>query len=159
MNIITKQYGCKFVVDESVTQIIFNVDVTDVPWSYLFRALLESNKLAFQIDGSVFRVAKIETFEEEKKWLPLFNEFIKLSYIPNQTSLDKETLLKIVKHRLTFRGVVELDENSNTLKLTDVRENLDAIKSLIEIIDVKGDWKESLEKNKKLTPVPVAKTN
>lgn len=159
LNIVTKQYGCKFVVDNSVTQIIYNVDVTDVPWSLLLRGVLENNKLAIQKNGSVFRVAKVETFEEEKKWLPLFNEFIKLSYIPNQTSLDKETLLRIVKHRLSFRGSIELNENSNTLKLTDVRENLDAIKSLIEIIDVKGDWKELLEQNRDLKPVPSAKPN
>lgn len=159
LNIINKQYGCKFVVDKSVTQIIFNLDVTDIPWFRLVRELLTSQNLAIQKTGSVFRVAKIETLEEEKKWKPLVKETIKLLHIPNQTSLNKETLLKIINHLLTKRGTVELEEQTNTLKLTDVRENLDAIKSLIEIIDVKGDWEKSAEQNRKLEPVRLAKPN
>ncbi|HQZ82616.1 MAG TPA: type IV pilus secretin PilQ [Pyrinomonadaceae bacterium] len=44
-------------------------------------------------------------------------------------------LLPIIKRRLSRRGSIEIDSRSNSLIVTDVRSNIDAIKQLIDILD------------------------
>lgn len=44
-------------------------------------------------------------------------------------------ILPIIKRRLSRRGGVEVDGRSNTLIVTDVRENIDAIRQLVALLD------------------------
>jgi type IV pilus assembly protein PilQ len=44
-------------------------------------------------------------------------------------------ILPIVKRRLSRRGSVEVDGRSNTLIITDVKENIDAIRQLVVLLD------------------------
>ena len=44
-------------------------------------------------------------------------------------------ILGIVNRRLSRRGAVEVDGRSNTLIITDVRENIDAIRQLVTLLD------------------------
>src|SRR3982751_4957303 len=44
-------------------------------------------------------------------------------------------LLPIIKRRLSRRGSIEVDERSNSLIITDVRQNIDAIRQLVSILD------------------------
>ena len=44
-------------------------------------------------------------------------------------------ILGIVKRRLSRRGAVEVDGRSNTLIVTDVRENIDAVRQLVTLLD------------------------
>ncbi len=44
-------------------------------------------------------------------------------------------ILGIVKRRLSRRGAVEVDGRSNTLIITDVRQNIDAVRQLVNLLD------------------------
>ncbi|HEU4435197.1 MAG TPA: type IV pilus secretin PilQ [Pyrinomonadaceae bacterium] len=44
-------------------------------------------------------------------------------------------LLPIISRRLSRRGSIEVDGRSNTLIITDVKENIDAIRQLVSILD------------------------
>lgn len=44
-------------------------------------------------------------------------------------------VLGIVKRRLSRRGAVEVDGRTNTLIITDVRENIDAVRQLVVLLD------------------------
>ena len=46
-----------------------------------------------------------------------------------------EGLLPIIKRRLSRRGSIEVDGRSNSLIVTDVRQNIDAIRQLVAILD------------------------
>ncbi len=46
-----------------------------------------------------------------------------------------EGLLPIIKRRISRRGAIEVDGRSNSLIITDVRENIDAIRQLVAILD------------------------
>ncbi|HEV3470756.1 MAG TPA: type IV pilus secretin PilQ [Pyrinomonadaceae bacterium] len=50
------------------------------------------------------------------------------------TSAD-QGILPIISKRLSTRGSVEVDGRSNTLIVTDVRENVDAIRRLVQLLD------------------------
>jgi len=44
-------------------------------------------------------------------------------------------LLPIIKRRLSRRGAIEVDGRSNTLIITDVKENIEAVRQLVAILD------------------------
>jgi type IV pilus assembly protein PilQ len=48
---------------------------------------------------------------------------------------SSDSLLPIIQRRLSRRGSIEVDGRSNSLIITDVRENVDAIKQLVAILD------------------------
>jgi type IV pilus assembly protein PilQ len=48
---------------------------------------------------------------------------------------NDQGILGIVKRRLSRRGAVEVDGRSNTIIITDVRENIDAIRQLVKLLD------------------------
>ena len=94
---------------------------------------------------------------------PLYTEFIRLNYAFGNGSLASQSgqagafvggvssssvgnnvggtsgndqgILGIIKRRLSRRGAVEVDPRSNTLIVTDVRENIDAIRQLVSLLD------------------------
>jgi type IV pilus assembly protein PilQ len=89
---------------------------------------------------------------------PLYTEFISLNYARASGTMDRgsasagtasgssgsssggeasagEGLLPIIKRRLSRRGSIEVDGRSNSLIITDVRENIDAIRQLVAVLD------------------------
>ncbi|HEX2640897.1 MAG TPA: secretin N-terminal domain-containing protein, partial [Pyrinomonadaceae bacterium] len=92
---------------------------------------------------------------------PLYTEFIRLNYARAAGAIGRgsatsgtaassstssgaggasasaggEGLLPIIKRRLSRRGSIEVDGRSNSLIITDVRQNIDAIKQLVAILD------------------------
>ncbi len=89
---------------------------------------------------------------------PLYTEFIRLNYARASGTITQagfstgtasggggeavggsggggEGLLPIIKRRLSRRGGIEVDGRSNTLIITDVRENIDAIRQLVQLLD------------------------
>jgi type IV pilus assembly protein PilQ len=51
------------------------------------------------------------------------------------TSSDDQGILPIIQRRLSRRGGVEVDGRTNTLIITDVKENIDAIRRLVLLLD------------------------
>jgi type IV pilus assembly protein PilQ len=47
----------------------------------------------------------------------------------------EQGILPIIQHRLSRRGSVEVDSRSNTLIVTDVRENIPAVRQLVALLD------------------------
>jgi type IV pilus assembly protein PilQ len=87
---------------------------------------------------------------------PLYTEFIRLNYAKAKGSATgggflggvvqgsvvsttgggtEQGILGIIAKRLSRRGSVETDERSNTMIITDVRENIDAIRQLVILLD------------------------
>lgn len=90
---------------------------------------------------------------------PLYTEFIRLNYARASGTITRgastsgtpsgssssggassggsgaEGLLPIIAKRLSRRGSIETDGRSNSLIITDVRENIDAIRQLVAILD------------------------
>lgn len=55
--------------------------------------------------------------------------------VSNNSGGSDQGILGIIKRRLSRRGAVEVDGRSNTLIITDVRENIDAIRQLVTLLD------------------------
>lgn len=107
-------------------------------------------------EGEILRQANETKLDSS----PLYTEFIRLNYAraagtitPGQATSGTpagsgnasaaasagtsagEGLLPIIKRRLSRRGSIEVDNRSNSLIVTDVRENIDAIRQLVAILD------------------------
>src|SRR5215475_2030679 len=54
---------------------------------------------------------------------------------PASSGGSDQGIMSIIKRRLSRRGSVEVDGRSNTLIITDVRENIDAIRQLVALLD------------------------
>ncbi len=165
LNYITDQYGVNFVIDRSVKDVPVTVNVTDEPWNLVLDSVLAANGLGVQVKGSILRVADIEVLAKESAIValanesqlnvaPLYTEFVRLNYAcagackggggfeggtASGSSGGGESsgpgILSVVRKRLSKRGSVETDERSNTLIITDVRENIDAIRQLVKLLD------------------------
>jgi type IV pilus assembly protein PilQ len=89
---------------------------------------------------------------------PLLTEFIRLNYARASGSLASASagadsfvgggassagagsggdagILPIIQRRLSRRGSIEVDSRSNTLIITDVRDNIEAVRRLIQLLD------------------------
>jgi len=96
---------------------------------------------------------------------PLYTEFIRLNYarasgtlsgdaggasqlttgmtssssnagsLAGNTGSSDQGILGIIKRRLSRRGGIEVDGRSNTLIITDVRQNIDAVRQLVALLD------------------------
>ncbi len=53
----------------------------------------------------------------------------------SNSSGSDQGILGIIKRRLSRRGAVEVDGRSNTLIITDVRENIDAVRQFVTLLD------------------------
>ncbi|HEY8559184.1 MAG TPA: type IV pilus secretin PilQ [Pyrinomonadaceae bacterium] len=162
LNYITEQYGINFVIDNSVKAIPVTVNVNEVPWNVALDSILKSQDLAVQVNGPILRIAESAKLAKENEIqlkikegmlnaAPLYTEFIRLNYAcagtcSSQTGFKggvsssakagaDQGILGVVKKRLSTRGAVEVDGRSNTLIITDVRENIDAIRQLVVLLD------------------------
>ncbi len=167
LNYITEQYGINFVIDKSVPAVPVTINVSEVPWNIALDAILRSQELGVQVNGSILRIApsgvlategeiRAKAEESQLDTSPLYTEFIRLNYangvsasggtgtITGQTSSNnpggsggggEQGILGIIKRRLSRRGAIEVDPRSNTLIITDVRQNIDAIRQLVYLLD------------------------
>ena len=162
LNYITEQYGINFVIDNSVKQVPVTVNVNEVPWNLALDSILMANDLNVQVKGPILRIAESAKLAKENEIqlkikegqlnaAPLYTEFVRLNYAcagacASQTGFkggatssgsggQDQGILGVVKKRLSTRGAVEVDSRSNTLIITDVRENIDAIRQLVVLLD------------------------
>jgi type IV pilus assembly protein PilQ len=115
-------------------------DLRDLPWDQALDLILRNNKLGKVIEGNVLRVAPISTLtreDEEQRKLkeskelagPLVVKTITLSY---SKARDVQSLLMTKK---SPRGEIIIDERTNTLIISDVKENLELLEKLIGVLD------------------------
>ena len=115
---------------------------------------------ALATEGELYRAQ----MDNQLDGSPLYTEFIRLNYARASGSIGRgsstsgtttvggsgggggmsggsssnpngEGLLPIIKRRLSRRGGIEIDGRSNSLIITDVRQNIDAIRQLVAILD------------------------
>jgi type IV pilus assembly protein PilQ len=112
-----------------------------MPWDQIFDVVLLNNSLDKQIDGSLVRIARKATLQDEAKQ----EESLKKATL---LAADLETRVKrlnytkasemknVVMDQKTVRGTVVIDERTNSLVLTDLPFSIDKQIKLIESLDI-----------------------
>ncbi|MFZ2053633.1 MAG: type IV pilus secretin PilQ, partial [Candidatus Aminicenantales bacterium] len=111
-----------------------------VPWDQALDILLRNNKLGKVLEGNVLRIAPVSVLtreDEDQRKLreskelagPLIVKTVTLSY---SKARDVMALLNAKKSQ---RGEITIDDRTNTLIISDVRENLELLERLISVLD------------------------
>ena len=128
------------VVFDSDVRGVVSVDLRDVPWDQALDLVLKQNKMGRSIEGNVLRIAPINVLTREQDEDRKVRESKELAG-PVQTktyplSYSKaKDVAALLKSKVSTRGEMIIDERTNTLLLTDVKEKLDLIEKLITVVD------------------------
>ncbi len=136
---IGEHVGLNVVFDPEVRGVV-TCNLVDVPWDQALDILLKTNKMGRTLEGNVLRIAPIGTITREREDLqkleeskelagPLSTKSFTLSY---SKASDVESLLR---NKLSTRGEMIVDNRTNTLVITDVRDRIQLLESLIDVFD------------------------
>jgi type IV pilus secretin PilQ/predicted competence protein len=119
---------------------VVTCNLEDVPWDQALDIILRNNKLGKVLEGNVLRIAPVSVLtreDEEQRKLreskelagPLIVKTVTLSYS------KARDVLALLNAKKSQRGEITIDERTNTLIISDVRENLDLLERLISVLD------------------------
>jgi type IV pilus assembly protein PilQ len=131
--------GLNVVFDPDVRGTV-TVNLQDVPWDQALEIILKQNKMGRTIEGNILRIAPIAVLtreEEEQRRLkeskelagPVLVRTITLSY---SKAKDVQALLR---SKISDRGEIIVDDRTNTLLISEVRDKMALLEKLIEVVD------------------------
>jgi type IV pilus secretin PilQ/predicted competence protein len=131
--------GLNVVFDPDVRGIV-TCNLQEVPWDQALDLILKQNKMGKTIEGNVLRIASIGVLtreEEDQRKLkesrelagPLQVKTVTLSY---SKANDVKALLET---KISSRGEIIVDSRTNTLLISEVRDKLELLEKLIEVVD------------------------
>ena len=137
--------GLNMVIDPDVQGTV-DIKLTDVPWDQALDVILRGNQLDYTVDGTIVRISRIKTLEDENKSRQaaaqaaaeraaqaggLAFETFPLSYAK---AADMVPLLR-GSLRVSKYGQVQFDARTNTLIIADLPEQFPAIRQLLSTLD------------------------
>lgn len=136
---LADQAGLNVVFDPDVRGTV-TCDLRDVPWDQILDIIIKQNKMGKVIEGNVLRIAPVTVLtreEEEHRRMresrelagPLTVKTYTLSY---SKARDVAALLR---NKISSRGEIIVDERTNTLLISEVRDKLDLLERLISVVD------------------------
>ena len=131
--------GLNVVFDPDVRGTV-TVNLQLVPWDQALDIILKQNKMGKTIEGNILRIAPVSVLtreeDEQRKLIeskelsgPVMVKTITLSY---SKAKDVVTLLR---SKVSSRGEIIVDERTNTLIISEVRDKLDLLEKLITVVD------------------------
>jgi len=116
------------------------VDLVDIPWDQAMDLILKENRMGRTIEGNVLRIVPIRILtqeqEEERRLAesqelagPIEVKTFKLSY-----ARAKE-VQALLKGRKSDRGEIIVDDRTNTLVISEVKQRMEILELLIEVFD------------------------
>jgi len=137
---ISELTGLNILIDPDVRGTI-TINVEEVPWDLLFESVLKSHGLERTIEGNLVRIAtkrRLRAEEEANKALKkaAFEATDTITVTRHLNYGLAEELAKALEKQLSARGLINVDERTNTLIITDVRTRLEDILNLVKTLDV-----------------------
>ena len=137
---ISELSGLNILIDPEVGGSL-TLNVEQVPWDQLFDAVLQSQGLAKRIEGNLVRISTQDKLRAEQEISQSLKEatFLAADTLTVTKRLNYATGAEIrgtLEPHLTPRGSMNVDDRTNTLIISDVPYGIDAVTSLINILDV-----------------------
>lgn len=131
--------GLNVVFDPEVRGIV-TCNLVDIPWDQALDILLKNNKMGKAIEGNVLRVAPLHTLtkeEEEQTKLMENKELsgpkeVKTFALSYSKAKDIQSLLQT---QISKRGEIIIDERTNTIMVSEVKNRMALIEKLISVFD------------------------
>jgi type IV pilus assembly protein PilQ len=132
--------GLNMVIDPDVQGTV-DIVLTDVPWDQALEVILRGNQLDYTVDGTIVRIAKIDTLKREQDSRTQLAQsaaqagaLAVRTYTLSYAKADQAAPL-VRSALLSARGNVQIDARTNTLIVTDLPERLDTVNQLLSTID------------------------
>lgn len=144
LQLIADFTGLNMVTSDAVSGNV-TLRLKNVPWDQALDIILKSRGLGMRQSGNVIMVApseelaarerlELEASRQVEELAPLRTEFVAINYA------DAADLMSLIQadenNLLSERGNVSIDARTNTLIIQDVAASLEAIRDLIEKLDV-----------------------
>ena len=132
--------GLNIVIDPTIQGTV-DVALRDVPWDQALDIILRANKLGYNVDGTIVRVAPLTVLAEEEKQRQALVEAQALTgelrTITRALSYAKAEDLRplLTATVLSARGSIQTDARTNTLIITDLQDRLDRASTLLGSLD------------------------
>lgn len=138
--LMAEEGGINIVMDPEIKGRI-SIKVVKVPWDQIFDAALANNGLDKQVEGSLVRIARKSTLQEEAKQQELLKKANLLAAdletrVKRLNYAKADAFLKTLVDQKTVRGTVVVDERTNSLILTDIPASLNKLIQLVETLDI-----------------------
>jgi type IV pilus secretin PilQ/predicted competence protein len=138
--LMAEEGGINIILDPEVKGNL-SIKVVKTPWDEIFEMALANNGLAKRVQGSIVRIARRSTLQDEAKQ----QEALKKASL---LAADLETRVKRLNYakatsftttladQKTVRGTVVVDERSNSLIITDIPSSVEKLMQLVESLDI-----------------------
>ena len=132
--------GLNLVIDPQVAGVV-DVALVDVPWDQAFDVILRANRLGYEIDGTIVRIAPqaVLAAEAEERRARAERRALAGDLIVSTRALGYARALDladlITRTVLSPRGQVEVDARTNTLVIADLEARVSAAEALIDQLD------------------------
>jgi type IV pilus assembly protein PilQ len=138
--LMSEEGGINIVLDPEVKGRV-SIKVVKVPWDQIFETVLMNNSLDKQVEGSVVRIARKSTLQEEAKQQEALKKATLLAAdletrIKRLNYAKAATLIKALEDQKTVRGTIVIEERTNSLILTDLPSSITHLLGLIEDLDI-----------------------
>jgi type IV pilus assembly protein PilQ len=132
--------GLNMVIDPDVQGTV-DIVLTDVPWDQALEVILRGNSLDYTVDGTIVRIAKIDTLRKEQDARTQLAQsaanagtLAVRTYALSYAKADQAAPL-VKTSVLSPRGNVQIDPRTNTLIITDLPARLETVQQLLSTID------------------------
>jgi len=126
-------YSGRNIIASSNIKGTVTVDLHNVPWEKALDVILRSAGFTYLIEGDIIRVGTGGEFKKElqirEESNPLINKVFKLKFAHSDEI--KTPLNKL----LSSRGGIEVDKRTNSLIVTDIKENIDIVDKMLSVLD------------------------
>jgi type IV pilus secretin PilQ/predicted competence protein len=138
--LMAEEGGINIVLDPAVNGTL-SMKVVKLPWDQIFEAALTNNGLDKQVEGTMVRIAKKSTLQEEAKQQESLKKANLLAAdletrVKRLNYAKAEALVSAINDQKTVRGTIVVEKQSNSLILTDLPSAILKQIQLIEILDV-----------------------
>ncbi|MDE3020541.1 MAG: type IV pilus secretin PilQ [Pseudomonadota bacterium] len=144
LQIIAGEAGLNIITSDNVTGNL-TLNLKNVPWDQALNIILQTKGLAMRRDGNIIWVApakdmaamdlqKLQEQQEIADMEPLYSETIRLKY--KKAEDFKEMITDSKQPILSKRGSAVVDPRTNTVFIEDTAAKLEAIRKLVNEIDV-----------------------
>jgi type IV pilus assembly protein PilQ len=131
--------GLNVVFDPEVRGTV-TVDLKDTPWDQALDIILKINKMGKTLEGNVLRIAPTAVLTREKEEERRLREsqvlagpmVVKTFTLSYSRASDVESLLGT---KMSERGEMIVDDRTNTLIITEVRDRMEILERLINVFD------------------------
>jgi type IV pilus assembly protein PilQ len=132
--------GLNIVIDPTIQGTV-DVALRDVPWDQALDIILRANRLGYTIDGTIVRIAPLQTLQAEQEELRKLAEAQALAgnlevltrSLSYARAADMTALLTATV--LSPRGSIQVDQRTNTLIISDLPDRLTRAGELISTLD------------------------